>query len=211
MSWSYNPAYAVTYAVWASSISLATTLEITFVFSSYAYLDVSVQHVRAFATCLQQVRFPHSEITGSIHICWSPVLIAAYHVLHRLWEPRHPPCTLSYFLLLVLLLLSTVCLYYFKIAVLRCKSQEARAKTSPDSWFFIPDSNSVPTVVFSFYLLLPICQRTYPMCRFQMCGCADDLSFAYLHIFAFAHSQVENNGFEPLTPCVQGRCSSQLS
>jgi hypothetical protein len=22
---------------------------------------------------------------------------------------------------------------------------------------------------------------------------------------------VENNGFEPLTPCVQGRCSSQLS
>src|SRR5690606_29149265 len=24
-------------------------------------------------------------------------------------------------------------------------------------------------------------------------------------------SNVENNGFEPLTPCVQGRCSSQLS
>ena len=23
--------------------------------------------------------------------------------------------------------------------------------------------------------------------------------------------RVENNGFEPLTPCVQGRCSSQLS
>ena len=22
---------------------------------------------------------------------------------------------------------------------------------------------------------------------------------------------VENNGFEPMTPCVQGRCSSQLS
>ena len=25
------------------------------------------------------------------------------------------------------------------------------------------------------------------------------------------YSVVENNGFEPLTPCVQGRCSSQLS
>jgi len=24
-------------------------------------------------------------------------------------------------------------------------------------------------------------------------------------------ASVENNGFEPLTPCVQGRCSSQLS
>ena len=58
-----------------------------------------------FATSLQLVRFPHSEIPGSIHICWSPGLIAAYHVLHRLWEPRHPPCTLSYFLLLMPLLL----------------------------------------------------------------------------------------------------------
>ena len=24
-------------------------------------------------------------------------------------------------------------------------------------------------------------------------------------------ARVENNGFEPLTPCVQSRCSSQLS
>ena len=67
--WSYNPAYAVTYAVWASSISLATTLEITVVFSSSAYLDVSVQQVCAIATILQIVRFPHSEISGLIHIC----------------------------------------------------------------------------------------------------------------------------------------------
>ena len=56
---------------------------------------------RIYATSLQLARFPHSEIRGSIHICWSPRLIAAYHVLHRLWEPRHPPCTLSYFLLLI--------------------------------------------------------------------------------------------------------------
>lgn len=25
----------------------------------------------------------------------SPELIAAYHVFHRLWTPRHPPCTLT--------------------------------------------------------------------------------------------------------------------
>ena len=25
------------------------------------------------------------------------------------------------------------------------------------------------------------------------------------------HRMVENNGFEPLTPCLQSRCSSQLS
>ena len=82
--WSYNPSIAVTMLVWAFSISLATTLEIIIIFSSYAYLDVSVQHVRAFATILQIVRFPHSEICGSIRICQSPQLIAAYHVFHRL-------------------------------------------------------------------------------------------------------------------------------
>ena len=39
--------------------------------------------------------FPHSEICGSLPICGSPQLIAAYHVLHRLLTPRHPPYALS--------------------------------------------------------------------------------------------------------------------
>ena len=30
-------------------------------------------------------------------ICTCPELFAAYHVLHSLDEPRHPPCALSYF------------------------------------------------------------------------------------------------------------------
>src|SRR5215211_6454628 len=30
-------------------------------------------------------------------VCSSPQLIAAYHVLHRLSEPRHPPCALNCF------------------------------------------------------------------------------------------------------------------
>jgi hypothetical protein len=34
---------------------------------------------------------PHSEIHGSKLIRSSPWLIAAYHVLHRLCMPRHPP------------------------------------------------------------------------------------------------------------------------
>ena len=34
---------------------------------------------------------PHSEIAGSKPIRGSPALIAAYHVLHRLCMPRHPP------------------------------------------------------------------------------------------------------------------------
>jgi hypothetical protein len=39
--------------------------------------------------------FPHSEIHGSKGIRTSPWLIAAYHVLHRLCMPRHPPIALK--------------------------------------------------------------------------------------------------------------------
>ena len=39
--------------------------------------------------------FPHSEIPGSKPVRGSPGLIAAYHVLHRLSAPRHPPNALK--------------------------------------------------------------------------------------------------------------------
>ena len=39
--------------------------------------------------------FPHSDICGSMDICSSPQLFAAYHVFLRLLVPRHPPCALS--------------------------------------------------------------------------------------------------------------------
>ena len=97
---SYNPNIAETVLVWAGPRSLATTKGITFVFSSYGYLDVSVPHVRSplcGVTCLLHAGLPHSEICGSIRMCQSPQLIAAYHVLLRLREPRHPPSALIYF------------------------------------------------------------------------------------------------------------------
>ena len=72
-----------------------------FVFSSYGYLDVSVPRVRLLCrmTGLPPAGLPHSDIRGSKVICTSPRLFAAYHVLHRLREPRHPPSALAYFLL----------------------------------------------------------------------------------------------------------------
>ncbi len=86
MSQSYNPNVAVTTLVWASSVSLAATQEITFVFFSSGYLDVSVLRVCSpyGVTCLQHAGLPHSDICGSICMCQSPQLFAAYHVLHRL-------------------------------------------------------------------------------------------------------------------------------
>ena len=87
--------------VWALSISLAATLEIDFSFSSSGYLDVSVHRV-PFHTLWIHVwihegfscGFPHSDTRGSMDICSSPRLFAAYHVFLRLLVPRHPPCAL---------------------------------------------------------------------------------------------------------------------
>ena len=86
IAWSYNPKFAVTNLVWANPISLATTLGITFVFFSSAYLDVSVQRVRSIfmVLCLQHNGLPHSDICGSYRVCQYPQLFAAYHVLLRL-------------------------------------------------------------------------------------------------------------------------------
>ena len=88
--------------VWALSISLAATLEIEFSFFSSGYLDVSVHRVpsaqlwiHCTATEVFSARFPHSDISGSMDMCSSPKLFAAYHVFHRLLVPRHPPYALS--------------------------------------------------------------------------------------------------------------------
>ena len=50
-------------------------------FASTTYVFSCRYHLRGW--------FPNSEICGSKLIRSSPQLIAAYHVLHRLLEPRH--------------------------------------------------------------------------------------------------------------------------
>ena len=91
-------------SVWALPISLAATFGITVVFSSSGYLDVSVHRVPHVYLCIQytltevySAGFPHSDICGSLDICSSPQLFAAYHVFRRLSVPRHPPCALISF------------------------------------------------------------------------------------------------------------------
>ena len=88
--------YSPKYSFRASPLSLATTHRITIVLFSSGYLDVSVP--RVLLPCgirdLQSRGFPHSDIHGLTLVCNSPWLFAAYHVLHRLREPRHPPYAL---------------------------------------------------------------------------------------------------------------------
>ena len=88
-------------SVWALPLSLAATFGIDVSFSSSGYLDVSVHRVPGVWLWIYHTshevfscRFPHSEIHGSMDICSSPWLFAAYHVFLRLLVPRHPPCAL---------------------------------------------------------------------------------------------------------------------
>ncbi len=70
--WSYNPSIAGTTLVWTNPISLATTLGITFVFSSSAYLDVSVQRVRLLSDTWPSTKwvapFGHPRINSCVPI-----------------------------------------------------------------------------------------------------------------------------------------------
>ena len=82
-------------------LSLAATHGIDVSFSSSPYLDVSVQAVplhtlwiRVWMRGVFPRGFPHSDTRGSMPMCGSPRLFAAYRVFLRLPVPRHPPCAL---------------------------------------------------------------------------------------------------------------------
>ena len=101
-AWSYNPMVALPQSwfglfpvrspLLGESLTYFLFLQVLRCFSSLRkpYLKI--------VTVLQTDGLSHSEILGSEIICIYPRLIAAYHVLHRLREPRHPPCALFYFL-----------------------------------------------------------------------------------------------------------------
>ena len=104
------------------------------VFSSSGYLDVSVHrvpfHTLWIGVWILEVcssGFPHSDISGSLDICSSPKLFAAYHVFHRLLVPRHPPYALT-------------CLTITRIAF-SCYSSRvhsvAHSLVAGISWFFL--------------------------------------------------------------------------
>ena len=98
---------------------------------------------------------PHSGIPGLASVCDYPGLIAAYHALHRLLVPRHPPYTLSS--------LTPLCF-------------------GETEW--IPDRYSVVKELSPAH--------------------GGDKGSRALHLDAVL---VEMSGIEPLTPCVQSRCS----
>ena len=177
-AWSYNPTHAVTWVVWALPRSLATTggIIVYFLFLQVLRCFSSLRSPPTLSRipALQAGGLSHSEIRGSRDICSYPRLIAAYHVLHRLREPRHPPCALSY-------------LSY------RLRHYVART-----------------VYTFSLYFGFKLCFCHIMSKIVSVVLMIDYVRLRSLRLSSNLHA-VENNGFEPLTPCLQSRCSSQLS
>src|SRR6185437_1052856 len=63
-------------------------------FTSLGLLTPAYVFSRVFLR-FAQVGFPIRRSPDITPVCGSPELIAACHVLHRLFLPRHPPCALS--------------------------------------------------------------------------------------------------------------------
>ena len=74
-------------------VSLAATQGIAVAFFSSGYLDVSVLRVRPTCLCIQHAVIQESWDQRSFDN--SPRLFAAFHALHRLLTPRHPPYALT--------------------------------------------------------------------------------------------------------------------
>ena len=99
-------------------------------------------------TVLQTAGLSHSEISGSKVICTSPELIAAYHVLHRLREPRHPPCALTCFSYVILTNNTYIFAY---VGIIGRRSYFI--SVAPGICF-----ENVPDVLLSFSLYCLVCQ-----------------------------------------------------
>src|ERR1700748_544834 len=149
MSWSYNPQYAVTYWVWAVSLSLATTQEITIVFSSSAYLDVSVQQVCAFMRpFFKRPGFPIRKSADQF-IFADPrglsQLITSFIASESQGIPRVPFLTFFYH---CRLLPGTVCLFIL-VAVL--SGSWFVVRVNPNYFPFTLNSQQPSYLLFSLY------------------------------------------------------------
>ena len=144
--------------------------------------------------------FPHSEIPGSKPMCGSPRLIAACHVLHRLSMPRHSPCALSsltYRFLPETLVLLELCRLQIRFIVVCVTLLISKKSTN--------------------FTLLPLCCLLAISCLLHCSVFKVQVSDPSSRSDRNARSLdqtlrfdlvVEVTGLEPVTPCLQSRCST---
>ena len=128
--------------------------------------------------------FPHSDISGSMPVCGSPKLFAAYHVFHRLSVPRHPPCAL----------ISFTYRFSFEFDLLSCCLYRLAYQYRLFSKIFVLIDFSINTGFLMFVLFYIRFSKYDPVLSDR------DASASRTHLMEMVR-------FELMTPCLQGRCS----
>ena len=152
-------------------------------------------------TGLRPAGLPHSDTAGSRAACASPAIFAACRVLHRLPEPRHPPCAFSFFRRRSC---SPLTGYSPTAAEPRLCSHTAELGSRGASW---------STCARLENLFITLRYRSGPQILENLLSFCSNMSMSYrgMTLRESFPQDVENDGFEPSTPCLQSRCSSQLS
>ena len=193
-------------------------------FPTYAYL------IQRTLTEYCSAGFPHSEIPGSKPMCGSPRLIAACHVLHRLSMPRHSPCALisltsskqspfrsehpsgiPHFIPLLLLFLANplalgfaridsgshqeLCRLQIRFIVVLCYPFKKSTKV-----YFVTSLLLARNFLLAFTVQFSRCR---PLILFQ-----DQIEMLGRLPKHFNLFLVEVTGLEPVTPCLQSKCST---
>ena len=155
-------------------------------FPAYSYL------IQSTLTRYCRAGFPHSDISGSTRMCRSPKLFAACHVLHRLLMPRHSPC-----------------------ALISLTNRQKMLSHPPLLWF----SKNYAASQKNFYRSNCSCYPIIPHFCAPLPGRLPSVALLLLIIFHCSvfkvqillrarARMVEISGIEPLTPCLQSRCST---
>ena len=166
-------------------------------FPTYAYL------IQRTLTEYCSAGFPHSEIPGSMLMCSSPRLIAACHVLHRLSMPRH-----------------------HSLASPLPREPACAGLRSDRFWFSSRIMQASDSVHCSF--VLPFLKVHKSLLCYLSVACSQFLACIHCSVFKVQTSDpfqdqiemlgrlpkhfnpflVEVTGLEPVTPCLQSKCST---
>ena len=182
-------------------------------------------------------------------ICTSPQLFAAYRVLRRLWEPRHPPYALICFQFFMVidkstttwvssnLLLWFFCRKYFHTLLPFCSCNFHHNSIT----YLYMTKSQLPLLIYYFQHVNELFRNFNDQLNYHNPFCysglpVSGLSVSFVNITGvepgssrcyhtpfglnwrkaflkntIKYKIVEDIGVEPMTSCVQGRRSSQLS
>ena len=148
----------------------------------------------------------HSDIRGSLNMCFSPRLFAAYDVLLRLSSPRHPPST--YFSLDHIIISAFPAPFRFRTLFFFFHSSAAYFHSDfQDKSIPFPSPVHVPLPFFCMHRLQAVRILLHVSFPFHLSKITSR-KVLFQHNFPLP---MENRGLEPLTFGLQSRRSSQLS